>query len=225
MSTHLTEEEQLEALKRWWNENGKWILTAVVLAAGGYFGWNAWQDQRTGQALAASAQYEALLSSADTGELNPGLVGEIKQNHGSSQYAYNAAFLRAQNAVQNDDLATAASELQWILDQTSRGAAAELARVRLARVLIAQSDYGQALEVLDASPSDSFASKFAEARGDALLGQGDHARARAAYQSALTGLGPDAQSRMVLLEMKLDDLVGASTRGPEADVETEENAS
>lgn len=224
MSTHLTEEEQLEALKRWWNENGKWVLTAIILSVGGYFGWNAWQDQRTGQALAASAQYEALLSSADAGELDPGLVEGIKQTHRSSQYAYNAAFLHAQDAVQNNDLATAASELQWILDQTSRGAAAELARVRLARVLIAQSDYTQALELLDqASPSDSFASKYAEARGDALLGQGDHARARAAYQSALAGLGPEAQSRMVLLEMKLDDLAGATTSSQEA--EAEENAS
>src|SRR5690625_7479929 len=110
------------------------------------------------------------------------MVQDIKETSRSSQYAYNAEFLRAQNAVQNDDLATAANELQWILDQTSRGAAAELARVRLARVLIAQADYGQALELLDQSPSDSFASKCAEGRGDALLGQGDHARARAAYR-------------------------------------------
>ena len=223
MSTHLTEEEQLEALKRWWSENGKWVVTAIVLAVGGYFGWNAWQDQRTGQALAASAQYEALLSSADGGDLNPGLVEDIKETSRSSQYAYNAAFLRAQNAVQNDELATAVNELQWILDQTSRGAAAELARVRLARVLIAQADYEQALELLDQSPSDSFESKYAEARGDALLGQGDHARARAAYRSALSGLGPESQSRAVLLEMKLDDLAGATTSSREA--AAEENAS
>lgn len=230
MSTHLTEEEQLEALKRWWNDNGKWVLTAIVLSVGGYFGWNAWQDQRTSQALAASAQYEALLSSADGGELNPGLVEDIKQNHSNSQYAYNAAFLRAQNAVQNNDLATAAGELQWIMDQTSRGAAAELARVRLARVLIAQSNYDEALSLLDqARPSDSFASKYAEARGDALLGQGDHDRARAAYQSALAGLGPEAQNRLVLLEMKLDDLASAATTTPttgrSTEVEVEENAS
>lgn len=224
MSEHLTEEEQLEALKRWWNENGKWILTAIALAVAGYFGWNAWQDQRTGQALAASAQYEALLSSADAGELNPSLVDDIKQTHSSSQYAYNAAFLRAQNAVQNSDLATAANELQWVLDQASRGAAAELARVRLARVHIAQADYAQALALLDqASPSDSFASQYAEARGDALLAQDDHAGARAAYQSALAGLGPESQSRMILLEMKLDDLASATANSREAD--GEENAS
>src|SRR5690606_31211736 len=157
-----------------------------------------------GQALAASAQYEALLRSADGGDLNPGLVEDIKETSRSSQYAYNAAFLRAQNAVQNDDLATAANELQWILDQTSRARGAELARVRFARVVSAQADYGRALVQLHQSQSASRASKYAEARGDALPGPGAHARARAAYRTALAGLSPESQSRAVLLEMKLD---------------------
>jgi predicted negative regulator of RcsB-dependent stress response len=224
VSDHLTEEEQLEALKRWWKENGKWVAAAVVLSVGGYFGWNAWQDQRLAQAHTASAQYEALLNSVDAGELAPGLVEEIKQTRRDSQYAFNAAFLRAQAAVNENDLETAANELGWVLNQASRGAVSELARVRLARVLTAQSAYDEALSLLDqVSPSESFASKYAEARGDILQRQGNLDGARAAYQRALEGLDPTAQNRAVLLEMKLDNLATASTNGPEGAIE--ENAS
>ena len=44
MADHITEEEQIEALKRWWDENGKQVVLAIVLTVGGYFGWQAWTD-------------------------------------------------------------------------------------------------------------------------------------------------------------------------------------
>ena len=31
MADHITEEEQIEALKRWWDENGKQTILAIVL--------------------------------------------------------------------------------------------------------------------------------------------------------------------------------------------------
>ncbi|MDQ2077269.1 tetratricopeptide repeat protein [Marinimicrobium sp. ABcell2] len=222
MSDHLTEEEQLEALKRWWKENGKWVVTAVVLSVGGYFGWNAWQDQRLAQAHTASAQYEALLDSVDAGEPATGLVEEIKQTSRNSQYAFNAAFLRAKAAIDEEDLETAANELEWVLTQASRGPVSELARVRLARVLTAQSAYDEALRLLEEGrPSESIASKYDEARGDILLRQGNIDGARAAYQRALEGLDQAAQNRAALLEMKLDNLATPATAGSAL----EENAS
>lgn len=226
MSDHLTEEEQLEALKRWWKENGKLIVLAVVVSAGGYFGWGAWQDHQRTQAETASVQFEALLNQMDTDEagVSSELVDEIKQIKSNSLYAYNAAFLKAQAAVRNDDLDTAAAELEWILNANPEESVALLARVRLARVLNAQAEYAEALTVLSAvEPPASFASRFAEVRGDVLLGQGDHTGARAAYQMALEGLGAEAQSRASLLEMKLDNL--ATAAADEQDVASGENAS
>jgi predicted negative regulator of RcsB-dependent stress response len=53
VADHITEEEQIEALKRWWEENGKQTLLGIALIVGGYFGWQAWTDHGVEQASAA----------------------------------------------------------------------------------------------------------------------------------------------------------------------------
>ncbi len=224
MSDHLTEEEQLEALKRWWKENGKFIVLAVVVAVGGYFGWGAWQDQQRAQAEAASAQYEQLLNSlrAPDQELPAEVVQELKQ--GSGLYAYNAALIKARTAVEKGDLDAAAKELQWVLDESPEAPVAQLTHLRLARVLAAQGSHQAALaELQRTEPSESFASEYAEVRGDILLAQGNTDEARSAYQFALENLTSPQQNRAGLLQMKIDNLKTASAGEPAAGAE--ENAS
>lgn len=224
MSDHLTEEEQLEALKRWWKENGKLIVLAVVVAVGGYFGWGAWQDQQRAQAEAASAQYEQLLNSLRTPEqeLSSELVEEIKQ--GSDLYAYNAALIKARTAVQKGELDAAVEQLQWVLEQSPGAAVTHLTRLRLARVLAAQGNQDAALaELQGKEPTASFASEYAEARGDILLAQGKTDDARSAYEFALQNLTSPQQSRAAVLQMKIDNLRTASAS--ESAAGAEENAS
>lgn len=224
MSDHLTEEEQLEALKRWWKENGKFIVVAVLVAVGGYFGWGAWQDQQRAQAEAASAQYEQLLSSlrAPEQELPAELVESLKQ--GSDLYALNAALIKARAAVEQDDLDLAVEQLQWVLNQSPDAPVAQLTRLRLARVLAAQGSHDAALaELQSIEPSTSFASEYAEVRGDILLAQGKTDDARGAYQAALESLTSPQQNRAALLQMKIDNLKTASASESAAGIE--ENAS
>ena len=61
MSTHLTEEEQLEVLKRWWKDYGKTVVAAIVAAVVVYFAWTAWQDKQRVKAESASSQYDTLV--------------------------------------------------------------------------------------------------------------------------------------------------------------------
>lgn len=224
MSDHLTEEEQLEALKRWWKENGKFIVLAVVVAVGGYFGWGAWQDHQRAQAESASAQYEQLLNSlrAPEQELPSDLVSELKQ--GTGLYAYSAALIKARSAVEEGELDAAAEQLRWVLEQSPDAAIAQLTRLRLARVLAAQGSPDAALaELQRTEPAESFASEFAEVRGDILLAQGKADDARDAYQFALENLTSPQQNRAALLQMKIDNLKTASAS--ELAAGAEENAS
>lgn len=224
MSDHLTEEEQLEALKRWWKENGKFIVLAVVVAVGGYFGWGAWQDQQRAQAESASTQYEQLLNSmrSPEQELPSELVENLKQ--GGDLYAYNAALIKARDAVEKGELDAAAEQLQWVLDQSPDAPVAQLTRLRLARVLAAQGSHDTALAELKSSePAESFASEYAEVRGDILLAQGKPDDARGAYQFALENLTSPQQNRAALLQMKIDNLKTASAS--ESAAGAEENAS
>lgn len=216
MSIHLSEEEQLEVLKRWAREYGKTILVAVVVALVGYFGYTSWQDQQRQKAEQASETYEQLLkfmasepgktlSEADRATASQ-LAEELKDGNNESMYAHSAAFFLAKLAVADNKLDAAAAELKWVLSAKPDTATEQLARLRLARVLTAQAAYADALAQLSPEPAAAFTAEYAEARGDILKLQGDFDAARAAYEKALAAIDPQQQERFMLLQMKVDDL-------------------
>ena len=67
MADHIQDEEQVEALKRWGDENGRSTLIAVGLAVAGTVGWQQYQQWDAGQAAAASDQYAEVLRMRETG--------------------------------------------------------------------------------------------------------------------------------------------------------------
>lgn len=216
MSVHLSEEEQLEALKRWWKEYGRAILISALVAIGAYFAWNAWQDQQRTKAETASATYEELLQAVSVA---PGetlsdterataehLASQLKEGDSSSLYAHNAAFFLAKIAVSQGDLDKAASELRWVLANKPDLATEQLANLRLARVLLAQQNYDEALSLVQTPPTGGFTSEYAEVHGDVLKAKGDLDAARTAYEKALSSATPQQQERFMVLQMKLDDL-------------------
>lgn len=216
MSVHLSEEEQIESLKRWWKDYGKTIIIAILVAVVGYFGYTTWQDQKRQKAEKASAVYEQLLKLANA---EPGktlsdsdkatithLAGELKDGNSHSMYAHSAAFFLAKLAVDDNKLDVAVTELKWVLSAKPEAATEQLARLRLARVLTAQKAYADALAQLSPEPAAAFTSEYAEARGDILKLQGDLDAARTAYEKALAATDPQQQERYMLLQMKVDDL-------------------
>ncbi len=216
MTAHLTEEEQLEALKRWWDTNGKATLVGIAVAVAGYFGWQGWQDHQRIQAENASHVYQNLVEAS---LVEPGqtlteekratathLAQQLKSDYGSSLYAHNAALVMAKLAVEANELDKAAEELNWVLSQGPTQGVALIARLRLARVQAAKGDFDQALQTLEGVEADTFAAAYAEVRGDIYLAQNKLDEARAAYQLAMAKLLPEQGSQRNLLQMKLDDL-------------------
>jgi predicted negative regulator of RcsB-dependent stress response len=216
VSVHLSEEEQLEAMKRWWKEYGKTIIISALVAIGAYFAWNAWQDQQRNKAETASATYEELLKVVS---VEPGqtlgeserstaehLAAELKAGDSTSLYAHNAAFFLAKIAIAQGDLDKAVTELRWVLSQKPDLATEQLANLRLARVLLAQQHYDEALNLVQTPPTTGFASEYAEVHGDVLKAKGDLDAARTAYEKALSSTTPQQQERFMVLQMKLDDL-------------------
>ena len=57
MADHLSEEEQIEAVKRWWAANGMQTILAAVLVVGGYFCWQYWEQEQQLQTDQASNAY------------------------------------------------------------------------------------------------------------------------------------------------------------------------
>ncbi|OZY84787.1 hypothetical protein CBP51_16620 [Cellvibrio mixtus] len=216
MSVHLSEEEQLEVLKRWWKDYGKTVVIAVLVAVVGYFGFTTWQDQKRQKAENASATYEQLLklvnvepgkaiSDADKATVTH-LADQLKDANSKSMYAHSAAFFLAKLAVEDNKLDDAVSELKWVLSAKPDAATEQLARLRLARVLTAQKAYDEALAQLSPEPAAAFVADYAEARGDILKLQGDLDAARTSFEKALNSIDPQQQERYMLLQMKVDDL-------------------
>ena len=197
MADHLEDDEQVEALKRWWDENGRSTIVAVVLAVGGTLGWQQYQGWTAAQTERASDLWEASQiqlqsENADDRAAGAELAETLKSEHAGSAYARYAALQLASNAVQADDLDTAEAELRWALSHGDEDSElGQLIQLRLARVLAARGSEDAALAILDAGSTAQTAG-FAMARGDIHFAAGRHQEALEAYleaRDALLALG------------------------------------
>ena len=160
-----SEEEQLDAVKRWWKENGMSLIAGAVLAAAGVFGWNAWQNYQQGQSEAASMRYQQLVNMTAGNELEDDqlasareMVVELTDEHGDTLYAELALLLDARLAVQQGDLEGARTALESAAE-SSRRYVQSLAWLRLARVELADGNPTQAHALLDEPISDALAAQ------------------------------------------------------------------
>lgn len=211
MAEYETEEQQVEALKKWWADNGRAVMLGIGLGLALIFGWRGWQGHKLTSAQEASSAYTEVmqsLESDDEGEQFLGKVDAIKEQHGGSAYAAMASLAEARFHVEKDNLPGAESALRWIVDQGSFAELRSTARLRLARVLNAQSKHDEALKVLEKVTSKSYAHLVAEIQGDIHLDSGNAAQALAAYKRAQENNGQGGPSNSTL-QMKLDDLAGA----------------
>jgi predicted negative regulator of RcsB-dependent stress response len=214
------DEEQLEALKRWWAQHGNSLLFGVIAIFAVMFGFQQWQSSQTNTAAAASDLYQqisiTIIAKANAAVTEDDLLAaqsvysQLKSQHADSIYTRYAALAMAKMNVETNHLEQAAAELQWVLDNPKLGFMQKtdpelvvVATQRLARVRLAQGQPQQALDLLRATPVNNFAVSYAETEGDALLQLGDRDGAKAAYQKALAA---NTDGNPALLRLKLQDL-------------------
>lgn len=224
MADHLTEEEQVEALKHWWKENGTSIIATVVLVLAAYSGWQYWQTKQKADSTAASVVYQDLLEAMDGGSERGDektttakhLAGLLKDGYGGF-YGQSGHLFLAKLAVEAGDLKLAETELRAALSAGPSASFKPVINLRLASVLNAQGSQQQALTVLTAENSSGFEALFAEMRGDIYVDMAELNQARAAYQLALESEPEFSQLKQI--QQKLDDL----TISAEATVSATEN--
>ncbi|MBI4997170.1 MAG: tetratricopeptide repeat protein [Rhodocyclales bacterium] len=221
MATYdLEEQEQIDELKTWWKMHGN-LVTAVVVTAAlavlGWQGWNWWQRNQSAQASVLYGGVQAALVQQDAKRARE-LTGELIDKYASSSYAGLAALLSAKAQADGGDAKSAQAQLAWAVDNARDEGVRDLARLRLAALLLDDKAYDEALKRLAAEPAPSFGPRFNELRGDVLAAQGKAAEARAAYEAAVTKLdgflkdgGSEARVRAAyrdVLQVKLDALGG-----------------
>jgi predicted negative regulator of RcsB-dependent stress response len=208
MAEHLNDEEQLEALKKWWRENGRSVVGGVLLGLALVGGWRGWQYHEQDRAESAGARYDELLVAAESRQPERAvqLAEGLRADFAETAYASLAALQVAKIKFEAGDRGGAQVHLAWVRANAPDPALRQIAALRLARILIDDGDLDAAQRIVDASPRDAFAPELAELRGDLARAGGDLAAARAAYEEALAGKPASG----VLLRMKLEDLPSGS---------------
>ena len=203
MAFDLQEQEQIAELKAFWQDYGRHIAAGVGIALAIYAGWKGWQAWENNQSSKASMIYASIEATSSDAAKRTAAVEQLKKDYSRTAYAARAALISASVAFSGKDLAKAASELKWVVDNAREAALRDVARVRLANVLMDEKKYDDALAQLKSAEDQSFGALYSETRGDVLALKGDASGAADAYKQAIAKLPKDA-ANYKFVEIKLE---------------------
>lgn len=211
------EQEQVDALKAWWKDNGLKLTIAIVLAVvvlGGVYAWKQQRAKQNAEAAAMFGEVQKQVSTNDPKRVNDA-AAMVVDKFGSTIFAARAQLLAAQMNLQFRDSSKAAAQLQWVIDHASDDGLQDVARLKLASLRLDEKKYDEAMTLLNAVHPESFNGLYADLKGDVLSAQGKIEEARAAYKQALDKIDAKGNYRQ-LIQMKLDGLGGADAHGAAA---------
>ncbi|MFO1430850.1 MAG: tetratricopeptide repeat protein [Candidatus Competibacteraceae bacterium] len=206
MDYYVSDDEQVERLKKWWQDNAKAIFGGIAIGLAVVLGWQYWTAHRTARAEQASAHYAVLQQAVE--QQDTALAQQqgqiLLKDFSKSAYAVLASLELAKLAAQSGDNAAAGQHLQWVIAHTRQAEIKDIARLRLVRVLLAENRYDDAAALLNEIGNPNLTAEREELRGDLYAARNEPAKAREAYQAAL-----GVKTGNPLLRLKLDNLPAA----------------
>ncbi len=199
-----TEEQQVDAIKNWWKENGTAVIFGTVVGLGALWGWRFYNEQQIAGQEAASQAYSQTVEVLESGSDDAWAKTQtfIDQNT-DNNYGALAAMMLAKSAVDKGDFELALNQLNWLKKNKASEILLPTVNLRLARVQAELKQFDAALTTLSEVKDEAFKAKAEEAKGDIYLQQGQLDQARAAYQAAVIAGG---EAGNPALKIKLDDL-------------------
>ena len=205
MEIYDTEEEQLEALKRWWKENGQSAIIGLIVGIAIILGWNYWNEHKLDQANQASAVYDQLLKAvaADQKDSAEKLAERLQEQFKSTEYAAYSSLLQAKIKLEKGDMPAAKTILEKLAGVPNEEIS-NIAKIRLVRLMMAKGEFEPALQLIndiDPAKISNFSGNYDELVGDLYVALDRLDQARSSYQKAI-----ENGYKSPLLQLKIDDL-------------------
>ena len=227
MADHVTEEEQIEALKNWWFRYGNRILLVFGVVLVGFLIWQYVDQQQRNESEGASENFARLIEELSRhGVSQPisrdsiKIIGEfadiINKEYRDTFYSQLATLTKARLDVEQDELDSAAKELRLVMENRSDELDYLIIRLRLARVESARGNMEEALSLVQGIDTGPYKSLYEEAKGDFHMIQGNRAAAHSAYQSALDANESRDNISVVVLQMKLREVADVLYEKPDS---------
>ena len=207
MAYDLEEQEQIAKIKAWWGQYGTMVLIVVIACLATVLAVQGWRYYQVQQAASASALYQQMEQAglANDHKRVRDIAAEITGKYGGTAYGAMAALAAARASVAIGEVEGAKTQLKWLIEKAGEDEFRDLARLRLAMLLLDEKNFPEALALVENKPPEAFAGLYADLKGDILVAQGQRDAARAAYQVALDK--SDARSGYrAIIQAKMDAL-------------------
>ena len=183
-----SEDQQIEAIKKWWKENGVSLLLGLGIGVGALLGWREYLAYQTDHSAEASDLYQAVQAQVSQNRLDEAHINKadtIRNEYPDTPYAALVSMAQAKHEFENGNIDAALMHLRWASENSTETDVQHVAKLRLARILIAQKQYAEAEAILLADHPAAFTAGYEELKGDLYVAKGDIGQARGAYDKAI----------------------------------------
>ena len=206
MNEYETEEQQVEALKKWWKENGTSLIVGLFVGVSALFGWRYYVEQNNVHLVQASDLYMQVMQSTmlqnvddKTIDVNNQLINE----YSDTPYAALSSLALAKVEYEKDNIEAAVAQLELAVKHASDDLIKQISSMRLVRLYIEQEKYSEAEAMLNEPHDAAYDAQFEELKGDLYSAKGDVAQARLAYDKAIDLQGLAASKWLKLKRQNL----------------------
>lgn len=204
MEIYSNENEQVDALRRFFANNGKALAVGVIIGIGALTGWYYWAGHQANNAAETSARYQQVTQAMQPDQ--PQTLQAVAKfaSENNNTYGALAALDLARQYVDKQQLDQAAAQLQTGLKATKDENLQAVLNLRLARVQLQQKQADAALKTLEGVKGEGWSAIIADIRGEALLSKGDKQGARDAWSKGIASDASPALKQM--MQMKMNNL-------------------
>ena len=218
MNEYETEEQQIEALKKWWKENGTSLVIGLLVGVTALFGWRYYTENKNVHAMQASDMYMQVLQGVALNAVNDQTLdihNNLINKFADTPYAALSSLALAKSEYDKGNAEAAAAQLELAAKYADDETIVQIANLRLVSLYIEQQKYDEASVLLKASHDKAYDARYEELSGDLYAAKGDVELARAAYDKAIALQGVAASKWLKLKRQNLGsgDSSGSAVSG------------